>query len=83
MSGAVHPQRARGAALRRALMQVARLCLERRCLLPRHVDIARLVGVDPSQIGQHWARLEREGRVTRSRHGTRHGVRFRVRSVMQ
>ena len=71
----------RGVLLRRALMRIARLCLERRCLVPRHTEIARLVGIDPSAIGQHWTRLELEGLVVRSRHGTRHGVRFRVRSV--
>ena len=75
------PHVERGVLVRRALMRIARLCMERRCLVPRHTEIARLVGIDPSQIGQHWARLERDGQVTRSRHGTRHGVRFRVRSV--
>ena len=79
MSGADQVQR--GIRTRRALLAVARLCLERRCPLPTHVAIARIVGIDASQIANHWSRMEEAGQVERVRVGTKHGVRYRVRSV--
>lgn len=71
---------ARGEAVRRALLAVARACHERDVLIPHQRRLAAALGVNPLQIWHHMRRLIIGGAiiVTRERH-----QRIRVKEVRQ
>lgn len=52
---------ARGVALRRALLEIARLCQERGVPLPTVREIASAAGICPEQMRRHFRRLITDG----------------------
>ena len=72
-----------GVRTRAVLLRIAAMCLERRCILPRHADIGRALHIDQSQISRHWGVLADTGAIERVRAGTRHGVRYRIKAIRE
>jgi hypothetical protein len=56
--------RQRGLAVRRALLAIARISLEKRVLLPRHATLGAAIGTDGSNIARHLVMLQSAGDVS-------------------
>ena len=65
----------RGLRVRRALLAIARVCLEQRCLFPRYSDLGAALGTDSSNVIRHMTILQDAGDVSLVNAGRRLYVR--------